>query len=102
MANRLAGMIRRKIDWIHLPVPRGRADQAYFAPLRELKLKPGTELYLGLVHFTDGLEGAKGRLNAAKSAVSDFGIATECGLGRRSPSTIPALLKLHREIAELG
>ena len=28
-----------------------------------------------------------------------FGIATECGLGRRQPHTIPALLKLHAELA---
>jgi hypothetical protein len=101
MANRAAAMIRRPINWIHLPVPRGRSDEAYFAPLRELKLKPGTELYLGLVHFTDGLDGAKRRLAAAKSAVTDFGIATECGLGRRAPDTIRPLLRLHREIAEL-
>lgn len=102
MANRLSSAIRRPITWVHLPVPRGRDDDAYFAPLRGLKLKPGTELYLGLVHFTDGLEGAKRRLAAAQRAVTDFGVATECGLGRRSPGTIPGLLALHREIAELG
>ena len=67
-----------------------------------LKLKPGTELYLGLVHFTDGVEGARRRLAAAKRVVTDFGVATECGLGRRTPAPIPPLLALHREVAELG
>jgi len=101
LTNRLVTQVRRPITWLHLPVPRGRADRDYFAPLAGLKLKPGTELYLGLVHFTDGLEGAKRRIAAAKSAVSDFGIATECGMGRRKPETIRDLLKLHREIAAL-
>ena len=102
MANRLSSAIRRPITWVHLPVPRGRDDDAYFAPLRGLKLNPGTELYLGLVHFTDGVEGARRRLAAAQRVVTDFGVATECGLGRRSPGTIPSLFALHREIAELG
>lgn len=102
MANRLSSAIRRPITWVHLPVPRGRDDDAYFAPLRGLKLKPGTELYLGLVHFTDGIEGARRRLAAAKRVVTDFGVATECGLGRRSLGTIPGLLALHRKVAELG
>jgi hypothetical protein len=102
MANRLTSAIRRPTTWVHIPVPRGRDDDAYFAPLRELKLKPDTELYLGLVHLTDGLEGTKRRVAAAKRVVKDFGVATECGFGRRSPGTIPGLLELHREIAELG
>ncbi len=102
MANRLSRAIRRPITWIHLPVPRGRDDDAYFAPLGGLKLKPGTELYLGLVHFTDGIDGARRRLAAARRVVTEFGVATECGLGRRSPGTIPGLLALHREIAELA
>ena len=37
--------------------------------------------YLGLVHRTDGLDGARRRLAAAKKVVTDFGIATECGFG---------------------
>ncbi len=101
LANRLATMISRPITWVHLPVPRGRVDRDYFAPLGGLKLKPGTELYLGLVHFTDGLDGAKRRIAAASTVVSDFGIATECGMGRRKPETIRDLLRLHREIATL-
>src|SRR5271170_3585457 len=38
-----------------MPVPRERDDVAYFAPLKVLKLHPRTELYLELVHRTDGL-----------------------------------------------
>jgi len=99
LANRMVAQIRRPITWVHIPVPRGRAAAGYFAPLAGLKLKPGTELDLGLVHFTDRLEGAHHRIAGAKGAVSDFGIATECRMGRRPPETIRNLLRLHREIA---
>jgi len=100
-ANRLAGQLERPITQIHMPVPRDRSDAAYFAPLRGLKLSPGTRLCLGLVHYTDGLEGTRKRLEAARQFVSDFGIATECGFGRRDPATIPALLRIHAEAARL-
>src|SRR5205085_2924146 len=41
-SNRLLGKTKRSIELIHMPVPRNRADDAYFAPLKGLKLKPGT------------------------------------------------------------
>jgi hypothetical protein len=100
--NKLETTVERPISWVHMPVPRDRGDAAYFAPLKNLKLAPGTELYLGLVHITDGLEGSLRRLAAARNVVTDFGIATECGFGRRPPETIPALLQLHRQVAEVG
>jgi hypothetical protein len=100
VANALAEGLKRPLNWIHLPVPRSRKDDAYFAPLKGLKLHPETELYLGLVHYTDGLEGARARIMAAQSAVAEFGVATECGMGRRPPATIPDLLQLHAQLAE--
>ncbi len=102
LANRLVRAIRRPITWFHMPVPRDRDDAAYFAPLEGLRLAPETELYLGLIHLTNGIEGARRRLAAAKTAVPEFGIATECGFGRRPPETIPALIALHGEIAALS
>jgi len=101
MANRLMAAINRPIGWIHMPVPIDRDDDAYFAPLKNLALKPGTELYLGLVHFRDGLEGAARRIAAArKISPVDFGILFECGFGRRPPDEpIAKFLELHREIA---
>jgi hypothetical protein len=102
IANWLSGAIHRPINWIHMPVPRDRDDDAYFAPLRGLQLNPQTELYLGLVHYTDGVGGAERRLAAARKVVSSFGVATECGFGRRDPQTVEDLLALHREVAALG
>ncbi len=48
VANRLSADIARPIELIHMPVPRDRSDDAYFAPLAGLRLKPETELSLGL------------------------------------------------------
>lgn len=95
IANALMEKIKRRIDLIHMPVPRDRSDEAYFKPLNMLTLKSDTDLYLGLIHYTDGLAGTKTRIDAARRFVPRFGIATECGFGRRDPKTIPALLKLH-------
>jgi hypothetical protein len=102
MANRIADKIARSIQLIHMPVPRERADAAYFAPLRRLALRPDTELALGLVHYTDGLEGAKRRMDTARQFVSSYAVATECGFGRRAPETIPELLRLHVAAADYG
>ena len=99
-ANGICAAVSRRVDWVHLPVPRDRDDDAYFAPLAGLDLTPGTELMIGLVHYTDGLEGTKRRLATAEKYVTEFGIATECGLGRRPAETIPELLRIHAEIAD--
>ena len=101
MATRLNAMVARPINLIHMPVPRDRSDDAYFAPLRALKLRPETHLALGLVHHTDGLEGTARRMATARKFVRDFAIGTECGFGRRKPETIPGLLRIHAAAAEL-
>ena len=99
VANGILAGVPRKIHWIHMPVPRNRTDEAYFAPLRTLKLPPETKLYLGLVHYTDGVEGTLQRIEAARQVIADFGVATECGMGRRPPETIPDLLRIHSAVA---
>jgi hypothetical protein len=99
LANRLGERITRPIQLIHMPVPRGRSDDAYFAPLTRLKLPPETELCLGLVHYTDGVAGSRKRIATARRFASNFAIATECGFGRRDPATIPALLEIHAALA---
>jgi len=100
LANYLAHEIARPIELIHMPVPRDRFDDAYFEPLRRLKLAPATQLCLGLVHHTDGISGTRRRLAAAEKYVQNFAIATECGFGRRPVETIPELLRIHAAAAE--
>ncbi|MGW2307934.1 hypothetical protein [Actinomadura luteofluorescens] len=104
LADVTAGLVDglgRRLDWVHMPVPRDRADEAYFAPLANLSLPAETTLFLGLVHVTDGLDGARARIAAARGVLKTFGIATECGMGRRPPQQIPALLDLHAAVADL-
>ncbi|HEY6721015.1 MAG TPA: hypothetical protein VI363_05190, partial [Burkholderiales bacterium] len=95
--NRLVEKIDRPLAYIHMPVPVERSDEAYFAPLQDLNLRRETKLFLGLVHDSDGVEGTRRRVAAAAKYASDFGIAAECGFGRRPPETIPNLLRIHSE-----
>jgi hypothetical protein len=95
----IAGL-RRRLDWVHMPAPRSRDDEAYFAPLSHLRLPADTELFLGLIHATDGIDGARRRITAAQRSAPAFGVATECGFGRRDPRSVPALLGLHRAAAD--
>lgn len=99
MANGIAGAVNRPIQFFHLPVPQDRDDDAFFAPLENLKLRPKTELHLGLVHLGDE-SGDLRRLTAARHFARVDGIGTECGWGRKSPDKIPALLNQHRHVVE--
>jgi hypothetical protein len=82
LANLIRRGVERPITWMHLPVPIDRTDETFYAPLRDLDLAAETELYLGLVHAQDGVEGTRRRMEAAKKHVADFGIASECGISR--------------------
>jgi len=99
MADGFIERLRRRLDFLHLPVPRDRTDAAYFAPLRDLRLPAGTTLYLGLIHHDDP-DGDQARIAAAANVVSSFGVATECGWGRGDPERIPDLLASHRHVME--
>jgi hypothetical protein len=57
--NALAAALTRRIDWVHMPVPRNRVDDGHYIPLRRLELRPRSELYLGLVHRVDGVDGTR-------------------------------------------
>jgi hypothetical protein len=98
-ANALTRAIKHKLAYIHMPVPVERADDAFHRPLSDLALDPGTELYLGVVHSKDGVEGTKARIAAAGRYAPKFGIATECGMARaRSEATVLSLLKIHAAV----
>jgi methionine synthase II (cobalamin-independent) len=101
MVNAIAARVARPIEFFHLPVPKGRTDDAYYAPLAGLKLRPGTELYLGLVHHND-TAGNSARLVAARRHARVDGVATECGMARGDPARLPELLAAHVKAAELA
>ena len=95
----LLARLRRRLDFLHLPVPKDRTDGGYFAPLRGLALPTETTLYLGLIHYADNV-GDLARIAAARAIVPSFGIATECGWGRAEPARVPGLIAAHRQIMQ--
>jgi hypothetical protein len=100
LANLLLRSSPHRIDWIHMPVPRSRDDEAYFAPLRDFKGSADTELYLGLVHAAEGAPGTLRRMKAAAKYAPRFGIATECGIARaRTPELVRDIIHVHAEAA---
>jgi hypothetical protein len=101
MTNAIVTGVKRPIQFFHMPVPKGRTDDAYFAPLEKLRLPAGTELYLGLIHHNDA-QGDAARLAAARRHTRVDGIGTECGMARGDPARLPALLAAHAHAAELA
>ena len=81
-----------------IPVPKGRAREAYCALLEGWKRLPGTRLHLGLLH--DDEAGDCARIAVARRFVDDFGRSAECGWGRTEPGRLPGFLEAHRVAAE--
>jgi hypothetical protein len=96
LANLITRSVSRPITWLHMPVPIGRSDDAFYAPLENLRLNPETELYLGLVHAEDGVDGTRRRIETAKKYAPAFGIASECGISRgRDPNLALEFIKTY-------
>lgn len=101
MANRVAALLGpdRPLQLIHLPVPRNRDDEAYFAPLQNLDVPRATTLALGLVHLSDGIDGTQKRIAVARKFLGSFAIATECGLSHVPKDKVTDTLRLQAQIA---
>lgn len=99
VSNELDTVLSRLINFLHMPIPIDRSDSAYFAPLDDLRLHAGSEIFLGLVHDQDTDAGNRARIDAAHTHLQNFGIATECGLGRRGADDMPDLMALHARLA---
>lgn len=102
MARIVEGVVERagrRLDWVHLPVPKARDDEAYFEPLKSLELGE-TELYLGLVHAHDQ-DGTERRLKVAQNVLGSrtFGVATECGLGRTPTEDFASIAEISCEVS---
>ena len=81
---------------MHIPV-LDRSDDAFFAPLKELKPQ-GSRVYLGAIHNMATL---RERLAAARNFLPDFGLAAYCGFGRTPPEQLPQLLEDHLKALDL-
>jgi hypothetical protein len=100
MANAVRRALARRVDFLHMPVPKDRTDAAYVRPLTELAGFEECALYLGLIHHDDR-EGDRARIKVARDVVDVFGVATECGWGRTDPARVPSLLDSHRGAVQL-
>jgi len=110
--NAVTAAAGRTVSFVSFTVPQDQREESYFAPLAELAADPGTELNFALVpyHPADQAPGTTNdqvRLIDAALADSpggarDWGICTECGMGRAGREEIAGLLDLHREIVGAG
>jgi hypothetical protein len=110
LVNAVLSAARRPVSWFSFTVPQSRRDEAYFEPLRDLRPGSETELYFALVpyHPSDQPQGTTGEqvrlidtyLANSPSGSRDWGICTECGMGRVAAGDVPTLLDLHREILD--
>jgi hypothetical protein len=108
LLNAVAAAAERTIGFAYFTVPQDQRAESYFAPLAGLAVGPETELNFGLVpyHPADQAPGTAGdqvRLIDAALAASpggsrDWGVCTECGMGRAERDDVPVLLDLHRQI----
>ncbi|MCJ1449378.1 MAG: hypothetical protein MMC23_009898 [Stictis urceolatum] len=81
------------IKYIHMPVPKDRIDTAYYRPFIDLDIKR-TQLYLGLVHPHDE-HGTETRIALAQKALkANFGVSTECGMGRMSVEELKSVFSI--------
>ena len=97
VASAILQGVKRKVNWIHMPVPRTRDDVEYFEPLQGLDFGE-TELYLGLLH-ADNEESTRKRIQAAeKAGLKGFGVATECGVGREPQENLESIFRIARDV----
>jgi hypothetical protein len=99
-ANAIAAAVKHKLAYIHVPVPARHKDDTFYRPLAGLKLKHGTELFLGLVHGSDCVKGTRERIRIAPPVRGRVRLATECGMARaRTPAVVKRLLEIHAACA---
>ena len=108
LVNAVAAAARRPLNWASFTVPQARNDAGYFAPLRGLTAGQETELCFALVPYhpddqPDGTAADQARhidaaLGLSAAGQREWGICSECGMGRVERGDVPKLLDLHREI----
>jgi len=76
MANGVREALVRRVDFLHMPVPKDRTDPDYVRPLADLAGFEECALYLGLIHHDDRA-GDRARIEVARDVVDVFGVASE-------------------------
>jgi hypothetical protein len=108
LVNAVVAAAGRTLSWASFTVPQGRSDAGYFAPLRDLAVGPETELYFALVPYhpddqaagttAEQVEQVDAALSESPAGRREWGVCTECGMGRVAAGDVPRLLDLHHEI----
>jgi hypothetical protein len=109
-ANAVTSAASRPVSWFSFTVPQAQRDSDYFAPLADLRTGPETELYFALVPYYPASQAAgtttqqvahiDAHLAKSSAGSREWGICTECGMGRVQAGDVPTLLDLHRTILE--
>jgi hypothetical protein len=97
VANGILAGAKRPVQWMHFPIPIQWNSESFYRPFAGLKTPIATEIYLGLVHHSDGPEANCRRVRIAQAYVSRFGIAAECGFGRLPGEMVPQILAAHAD-----
>ena len=110
--NAVTAAAARAVSFVSFTVPQHQRGQSYFAPLRDLRAGPGTELNFSLVPYhparqapgttSDQIRHIDVALAASAGGSRGWGICTECGMGRVTRRQVSGLLDLHREILACG
>jgi hypothetical protein len=97
MTREAIARVGRRVDYVHMPVLK-HPEPEFFAPLAELDGED-VDVYLGIIHHTDGVEGFGERMEMARRYRERFGIGSVCGYGRVDPGELPHILAVHRDCA---
>jgi hypothetical protein len=110
LINALTSATQRRLDFVSFTVPQDRDDSAYFEPVSGLRTGSETELNFALVpyHPAEQPPGTTERqiahidtaLAASAEGAREWGVCTECGMGRADAADVPGLLDLHSRILE--
>jgi hypothetical protein len=96
------------VSWFSITVPQAVRDPAFFAPLVDLRLADATELKFALVPYhpaeqRPGTTEEQARLIDEHRGAREWGICTECGMGRVDRGDVLPMLDSYGEIlARLG
>lgn len=101
LSNRLITQHATRLVRLHFPTPLRHSDDAFFRPLAGLHPAARDRIALGIVHLSDGVEGALRRAALARPHLPRFDIATRCGFGARSDDDIAELLILLERVAAM-
>jgi hypothetical protein len=80
LANAAVAASGRRVDFLHFPT-LGSADDAFFAPLTNLKAN-GAKIYMGTIHHLHGPDGPRRQIETITKFLPDFGVSAPCGFGR--------------------